>query len=185
MAVVRLDSPQVRVRSRLRRTSLLRRPVSRLAQTILAAAGEADAELSLDLVGDRRMQRLNRQYRGRDYPTDVLAFPMREAKGPVTPLLGDVVISLDAAARQSAAGGRPIEQELAALLIHGILHLVGFDHERGIREARRMQRKERAILKSLRQVPRMIQVRALVSPQPSRWLRSGTAGLRAPRRRGA
>lgn len=183
MAVVRLDSPQVRVRSRLRRASFLQRPMSRLARNILAAAGEPGAELSLDLVGDRRMQRLNRQYRGRDYPTDVLAFPMREAKGPASPLLGDVVISLDAAARQSAAGGRPIEQELAALLIHGILHLVGFDHERGAREARRMRRKERSILKSLRQVPRMIETRSLVSPQPSRWLRSSKAGLRAPRRR--
>ena len=136
------------------------------------------------------MRRLNRQYRGRDYPTDVLAFPMREAKGPAcgepgraaSPLLGDVVISLDAAVRQSTADGRPVEEELAALLVHGILHLVGYDHERGAREARRMQRKERSILKSLRQVPRMIEARSFVSPQPSRRIRSTTAGLRAPRR---
>ncbi|MGH7165424.1 MAG: rRNA maturation RNase YbeY [Nitrospiraceae bacterium] len=158
--------------------------MSRLARDILAAAGEPDAEVSLDLVGDRRMQRLNRQYRGRDYPTDVLAFPMREAKGPASPLLGDVVISLHAAARQSAAGGRPIEQALATLLVHGILHLVGYDHERGAREARRMRRKERFILKSLRPVPRMIEARSLVSPQPSGRLQSRKAGLRAPRRRG-
>ncbi len=129
------------------------------------------------------MQRLNRQYRGRDHPTDVLAFATREAKGPASPLLGDVVISLDAAGRQSAADGRPIEQELAVLLVHGILHLVGFDHERGAREARRMQRKERSILKSLRQVPRMIEARSLVSPQPSRRPPNTTAGLSASRRR--
>jgi rRNA maturation RNase YbeY len=172
----------VRVRSRLRRASLQRHQISRLAQTILTAAGEPGAELSLDLVGDRRMRRLNRQYRGRDHPTDVLAFAMREAKGPVSPLLGDVVISLDAAARRSAAAGRSIEQDLAALLIHGILHLMGYDHERGAQEARRMQRKEQSILKSLRQVPKMIEARSLVSPQPSRRIRSTTAGLRALRR---
>jgi len=151
-------SPQVLVRSRLRRASLLRPAIESLAQKILAAAGEPGAELSLDLVGDRRMRRLNRQYRGQDLPTDVLAFPMRPV-GPASFLLGDVVISLHTAARHAAADGHSVEHELAKLVIHGVLHLVGYDHERSEPEARRMRRKERAILQSLMPIPKLLKGR--------------------------
>ena len=168
--------PQVFIRSRLRRASLLQPAIKAVARKILSAAGEPGAELSLDLVGDRRMRRLNREYRGRDLPTDVLAFPMREASTPVTcnasrafalrsasarrrvtpDMLGDVAISLHTAASHAAADRRAVDHELARLLIHGILHLVGYDHERGVREARRMRRKERAILRSLMPIPKLI-----------------------------
>ncbi len=157
MQRVMRGSPQVFVRSRLRRASFLQPAIKAVARKILAAAGEPGAELSLDLVGDRRMRRLNREYRGRDLPTDVLAFPMREASRRVTPdLLGDVVISLHTAARHAAADGRAVDHELAKLLIHGILHLVGYDHERGEGEARRMRRKERAILQALIPIPKLV-----------------------------
>lgn len=160
----RLRSPQVFVRSRLRRTSILQPAIESVALNILAAAGEPGAELSLDLVGDHRMRRLNREYRGRDTPTDVLAFPMREASTRVTHdalrvtsgMLGDVVISVPTAARQATAHGHSVEHELAVLLVHGILHLCGYDHERGEREGRRMRRKEQAILKTLRPIPKLI-----------------------------
>jgi len=187
----------VLVRSRLRRPRLVEVKIRRLAERILTQV-KGVWELSLDLVGDRRMRRLNRQYRGRDAPTDVLAFPMRTptraprvtrhvsrvmreeadaetrrggdasisaspclrvpvSPAPVMPeMLGDVVISVHTAARQADVLGHTLEEELAVLLIHGILHLCGYDHERGEREANRMRRKERAILRSLGTLPKLV-----------------------------
>lgn len=164
MPVVWPGSPLVLVRSRLRRVSIRRSAIETVAQVVLAAAGEPRAELSLELVGDRRIRRLNRQYRHQDVRTDVLAFPMRHSSrvtsyaSRFTPpeLLGDVVISVHTAARQAAAHGHPLDEELVRLLIHGILHLCGYDHERGKDEARRMRRKEQAILRLLGPLPKLV-----------------------------
>lgn len=146
----------VEVRSRLRRGCRIRESSLRaLAQRVMAAAGVSGAELSVDMVGDGRMRRLNRVYRGIDRPTDVLAFAMREAGGPDSPLLGDVVISLPAAVRQAAQAGHSVDREVAVLLVHGLLHLLGYDHEREEAEASRMRREERAIFRSLEPVPRL------------------------------
>ncbi|MGQ0809617.1 MAG: rRNA maturation RNase YbeY [Nitrospiraceae bacterium] len=138
-------------RSRIRRPSL-----EKLAQQVLTAVGKSEAELSLELVSDRRIRGLNRHYRGLDVPTDVLAFPMREASGPVNVLLGDIVISLETARRQARAGGHPLREEVTALLIHGVLHLCGYDHEGGERDASRMRRKELEVLKHSRPIPSFI-----------------------------
>jgi rRNA maturation RNase YbeY len=93
------------------------------------------------------MQRLNAAYRGNDRPTDVLAFAMREGKRAAGDegTLGDVVISLDTAQRQAASRGHSVDEEVTTLLIHGILHLLGYDHERSPAEARRMKKKEREL----------------------------------------
>ena len=92
------------------------------------------------------MRRLNRDWRGKDRPTDVLSFAQAEGPGGAPPgLLGDVVISLDTARRQAAERAAPLGAELDRLLIHGVLHLLGYDHERSPAEARRMQRRERAL----------------------------------------
>lgn len=146
----------VLIRCRLRRWCVLQAGLGKLAQKILAGAGARHAELSLVLVGDRRMRRLNRHYRGISRPTDVLAFPMQEGPGPACSLLGDVVIALPTAARQAAFAGHSLDQEVVLLLIHGVLHLVGYDHERSPHEARRMRRKEQAILRSLGRIPRLV-----------------------------
>ena len=143
-------------RLRSRRLSLSR--VRSLAERILRTAGAARAELSLLLVGDRFMRRLNRLYRRKDRTTDVLAFPMRQVRTRVTghgsritsALLGDIVISLPQAERQATQAGHALEREMAILMIHGLLHLLGYDHERNAREARRMSRRERAIARALR-----------------------------------
>lgn len=97
------------------------------------------------MVSDAAIRALNRDYRGVDAPTDVLAFPMREGRfGRLSPeLLGDVVISAETAARQAGAG--ELRAELALLLVHGILHLVGYDHPTATAR-RRMWRKQRALL---------------------------------------
>ncbi len=105
---------------------------------MLRATKLDDAELSVLLCDDRTMRGLNRRYRQIDRPTDVLAFPMQEGEGPSDPsLLGDVVISLDTAARQARRNDRPIVAEVTYLLAHGLLHLLGHDH-RTQAETRRM-----------------------------------------------
>lgn len=147
----------VYVRAHLRRVRVHHPRLLHLAEKVLSAAGESQSELSIELVGDRRMRGLNRRYRKKDRTTDVLAFPMREEKtGFCSALLGDVVISIPTARKQALEAGHTLNDELAALLVHGILHLCGYDHERSANEATRMQRRERAILNQVRPVPSLI-----------------------------
>jgi len=122
----------------------------------------------VSLIDDAEMHVLNRDYRGRDRPTDVLAFALREglrAPGDDT-VLGDVVISLDTAARQARAHSRPTDAEVRTLLIHGVLHLLGYDHERSAAEARRMRAMEGRLLGSLN--PRAMQAQQVGAKKPSR-----------------
>jgi len=108
------------------------------AERMLAALRMPDAELSILLCDDETIWALNRDYRGKDRPTDVLAFAMREGEGPALhqELLGDVVISLDTARRQAAERGRTIVYEVTFLLAHGLLHLLGYDHQTDDEERR-------------------------------------------------
>ncbi|HEY3374834.1 MAG TPA: rRNA maturation RNase YbeY [Candidatus Aquicultor sp.] len=98
-------------------------------------AAPENSELSIALVDEQQMQRLNAEYRGKDTPTDVLSFATGEAEEtpatmPDEPyLIGDVVICPAIAAKQAAEYGQTFEQEMALLLVHGILHLLGYDHE--------------------------------------------------------
>lgn len=98
------------------------------------------------------MRILNREYLQKDRPTNVISFSMQEGEfGSVSPaLLGDVVISADTAAREAEEGGITFHERLVFLLLHGILHLTGYDHERsGDEEARRMEAKEIEIFQTL------------------------------------
>jgi probable rRNA maturation factor len=104
------------------------------AEQLLGLVGMGESELSLMLCDDETIRSLNAQWRGKDSPTDVLSFPQEEALSPgqfaqPPPLLGDVVISFETAARQAAELGHSLEHELRALLVHGLLHLLGYDHE--------------------------------------------------------
>jgi probable rRNA maturation factor len=104
-------------------------------------------------VGDRTIRRLNREFLGRDKPTNVISFAMQEGDFPgINPLLlGDVAISAETAAREAEDGGIGFESRLTFLLLHGILHLAGFDHERsGDAEARRMAAKEKELFALLK-----------------------------------
>jgi len=143
----------VHVQSLVRRVRFDQARLDRLARVILSDVGEASAELGIMLVGDQRMRGLNRRYRGKDRTTDVLAFAMREASHSNASLLGDVVIAVPTAARQAKQGQRSLDEELTVLLVHGILHLCGYDHARSKKEARRMHRRERMILRSLARLP--------------------------------
>ena len=128
---------------------LSRPQIRRWSRTILRHLELKQAELSLAFVTDRTIHELNRQYRHKDRPTDVLSFPLADEHCPA--LLGDVVISIDTARRQARQRKRAFADELRALLIHGILHLLGYDHEVSDSEAVRMRRKERELKALLQQ----------------------------------
>ena len=104
-------------------------------------------EISILLADDKKMRELNSQYRGQDRSTDVLSFPQNEGKekGLTPHLLGDVVISTVTARRQATQHELSLEEELVLLLTHGILHLLGYDHERSDEEARHMKEKTREL----------------------------------------
>jgi probable rRNA maturation factor len=143
-------------RTHLRSISVRPKTIQRVTQSILEQAGYPTAQLSLSLVGKTRMRSLNRKYRARDYPTDVLAFPMESMGEQQEMFLGDVVICLPVAIEQASRFGNTANQEMLRLLIHGTLHLLGYDHEQSPREATRMQRKERAIFQTLSPVPPLL-----------------------------
>ena len=122
--------------------------LKKAAEKILNALGYPDSEVSLSIVGDRTIRRLNRDYLGRDKSTNVISFSLQEGEfGGVNPhALGDVVVSADTAAREAEEGGITFQERLTFLILHGILHLTGYDHERsGQEEARRMEEKEREL----------------------------------------
>jgi len=139
--------------------------MARLVARVLVAEGVPSGELGVRLVGARRMRALNRDHLGHDEVTDVLSFPLEEAdelaaggepagdgdpddRSDAMPrLLGDVVVCPLRAAAQARAAGRPLALELAALLVHGTLHVVGYDHETdtgemAAREARLLDQSE-------------------------------------------
>jgi rRNA maturation RNase YbeY len=153
----------VHMQSYVRRVTFDQARLDRLARSILSDVGEASAELGILFVGDHRMRSLNRQYRGKDRTTDVLAFAMREAPHSSADLLGDVVIAVPTAVRQAKQGQRSLDEELTVLLVHGILHLCGYDHERGEKEARRMHRRERMVLRSIESLPKHVMGRRHIS----------------------
>ncbi|MDI6762293.1 MAG: rRNA maturation RNase YbeY [Thermodesulfobacteriota bacterium] len=111
--------------------------------------GLPEAELSLLLVDDKQIQELNHRFLGRDKPTNVLAFSMREGEySSLHPhLLGDLVISIETAKRQSKQSGLNEMEMLTLLVIHGILHLLGYEHEGGKKEAREMATKQKELFR--------------------------------------
>ena len=115
------------------------------ACALLGAAGLDDGEqLSLTLCDDEVIRGLNSEWRQKDAPTDVLSFPMDDSQ-----LLGDLVISLDTAARQAKERGHGLRDEVRILMVHGVLHLLGYDHEVSDEEHLEMAAAERKLLRKL------------------------------------
>jgi len=154
----------VEVRCQAARGRTVARALEADARALLRLCGLEDGELSLMIVGDRAMRSLNRQFRGKDEPTDVLSFSqLEEAAGDAgrrarlrskrpgaanaAPgrLLGDVVISIETARCQARAMSVPIAERMRTLLVHGWLHLLGYDHERSAVAARAMFAREREL----------------------------------------
>ncbi len=124
--------------------------MEKAAEAILSDLGCTDAELSIVVVDDEEMRHLNEQYRNVAQTTDVLSFPMREGEFPeiAAELLGDIVISAPTAAETARRQGCPLQVVLDLLLVHGILHLLGYDHDTPQR-ASRMDDKTLALMKRL------------------------------------
>jgi probable rRNA maturation factor len=148
--------------NRTRNAGLDTRSLSHTLARLLAEIGEDQTSVSLVFVRDRAMRELNRRHRGKDAPTDVLSFPLFapeafDRSGPTRPrgrahdgerMLGDIVVSVDTAQRQAAAYDAPLDREIERLLIHGVLHLAGHDHE-SAGERARMEREERRLARSI------------------------------------
>jgi probable rRNA maturation factor len=121
----------------------LRREVARMVKAAALQEGRRDLEVALRLCGDAAIHELNRDYRNKDGPTDVLAFAQREAAAADPSLLGDIVISVDTARRQARRG---LHAELLHLASHGLCHLLGYDH-RDDAEEREMNERAAALRK--------------------------------------
>jgi probable rRNA maturation factor len=108
-------------------------------------------EISLVITDNAQIRELNRTYRGLDKPTNVLAFPMQEGEfSEITPgLLGDLVLSCETALQEAEDADITLKERISQLLVHGILHLMGFDHEQGESQAREMEDKSLALLRKI------------------------------------
>jgi len=122
--------------------------VRKKAKAILSALDCPEGDLSILIVDDPQIEILNRQYLHREGPTNVIAFPMREGEfAHINPqLLGDVVISADTAWREGHESQTSLEDRFTQLLVHGILHLLGYDHENSEEEAQDMEEKSKQLL---------------------------------------
>jgi len=140
------------LRNATRKHRIAERRIVRSATALLSATGRPDATLSRSFVGDAAMRRINREHRAKDKTTDVLSFPFyepfrvpkRPTPGDPELLIGDIVISVDVAKRQAAAYDATLDEEIERLLVHGIAHLLGHDHEEPAERAR-MLREERRL----------------------------------------
>ncbi|WP_074669585.1 rRNA maturation RNase YbeY [Geoalkalibacter ferrihydriticus] len=144
---------RIQIENRQKKQKIAKRPLRKVAQRILNALECPDGELSVLIVDDEQIREFNRDYLGKDRPTNVISFAMQEGEGAgVAPqLLGDVLISAETAARDAAEADQPFESELYFLLLHGMLHLRGYDHERGTADqAREMECREQEIFSVVR-----------------------------------
>ena len=121
-------------------------------KVIIGALDCPEGEISILIVDDPQIEKLNRKHLNRTGPTNVIAFPMREGEfSHLSPqLLGDVVISTDTASKEAQNSGMSMEQRFKELLVHGILHLFGYDHETSDQDARKMEKKSRELFDLIR-----------------------------------
>ena len=146
---------KILIQNRQRHRSLDRQLLELKARKILSFLGQSQAELSLMFIGDKKMRELNYQYRGVDRSTDVLSFEAGiPVKGDYPLVLGDVVINVQRAEAQAIESGRDFYDELWRLLVHGILHLMGYDHETSTKDAKLMEKKEMEVLNALKKMDR-------------------------------
>ena len=123
----------IEVVNRQRRLQIDTRTWSNFATKALAAIGKSESSATIAFVSDKKIRELNRQFRGVDKATDVLSFP---SDGPD---LGDIAVSVDTAAAQAKENGLKLDEEIAQLILHGLLHLSGYDHETDNGEMNRLE----------------------------------------------
>ena len=165
MILTRAVRVRVSIANRQRKTRLPLLRIERESRRALAALGLDSSELSIVFASSALVRKLNHSYRGIDSTTDVLSFPIHEfggrplryrraareaSSGPGgVLLLGDVVIDPARANEQAREIGRPLGDEIMRLVVHGLMHLLGYDHEGSARERQRMRRAERSLASSL------------------------------------
>ena len=142
---------EVQIDNRQDKLKIPLKKIQKTAGAILNALDFPDGELSILLVDDQQIAKLNLRYLNRKGPTNVIAFSMREGQfNDITPnLLGDVVISLETARSEANAAQISLQNRFNELLIHGILHLLGYDHEQTQKEADRMEEKSNWLLERI------------------------------------
>ncbi|HUT84331.1 MAG TPA: rRNA maturation RNase YbeY [Thermodesulfobacteriota bacterium] len=123
--------------------------IKKAAERILASLRISGYELSVLLLDNKGIRAVNKKYLNRNRPTNVISFSLTEGEfGNINPhVLGDVVISVEKALEQAETRGTSLEEELTFLLIHGILHLMGYDHEKKGSEREKMRKKEKEVYK--------------------------------------
>jgi probable rRNA maturation factor len=144
------DRYRVSVRQDLRPAPFPAGRLKRYARSALSLLSAGGADVRIRVVGDAAIARWNREFLGRDRPTNVLSFP--EAGGVPAhgdPVAGDIVVSAPTCLSQTEGWKEPPEARVFFFILHGILHLAGYDHERGGAEARRMRRKELALYRRI------------------------------------
>ena len=139
---------EVLIDNRQKKHAIVLKEIRQKAKTILNALDCPEGELSILIVDDPQIEVLNREYLNRYGPTNVIAFPMRAGRfSNIAPhLLGDVVISVETAVKEAKSAGISMEERFTQLLVHGILHLLGYDHEKTEQEAQKMEKKSNEIL---------------------------------------
>ncbi|HSE21230.1 MAG TPA: rRNA maturation RNase YbeY [Pyrinomonadaceae bacterium] len=132
----------IEVVNRQRRQKIVLQPWKQMAEKMLQAIGGQHSSATIAFVSDKTIRELNNQFRGIDKATDVLSFPAEEDDN-----LGDIAISVDTAATQCMENGLTLNEEIAQLMLHGLLHLSGYDHETDNGEMNRLELKLRKQLK--------------------------------------
>ena len=142
---------EILFRNAQRKFKIDRHSLLRLIENALGDLGPPNSEISIILVNDDKIRKLNKEYRGKDKATDVLAFPQdEEALGDQGgPLLGDVVVSVETARQQAREHCLSDEEELILLVVHGALHLFGYDHDRSIKDKKKMQETTKKIFRRI------------------------------------
>jgi pyridoxine 5-phosphate synthase len=155
--------------------------VRHTAEHLLRLTGKGESELSILLVSDERIAALNKMWRGKSRPTNVLAFSLTEGQDVAMAgnLLGDIVISVETAVREARSEGKTTHQYLTVLIIHGLLHLLGYDHERSSEEAQTMSGKERELLEKLKRERRTEMIKLAVNVDHVATLREAR-GIKEP-----
>jgi probable rRNA maturation factor len=145
---------KILIKNQQRYQRLNKTKIIRAARKILSLLEQPTAELSILFVGDKKMMQLNTLFRGVPKSTDVLSF---DAKIPVrqsvsNPILGDIVINMHRAVSQAKIAGTGVYEEIYRLLIHGVLHLLGYDHEKSRYKAQVMRKKEEEIFNAFKKI---------------------------------
>ena len=149
LAIMEREKMGVIIDNRQKKYKIALKRIEQTTQAILNALDSPDGELSILIVDDQQIEILNKEYLNKEGPTNVISFPMREGKFlNINPqLLGDVVISIETAGQEGKLAGITMEERFMQLLVHGILHLFSYDHEKTKQEAHRMEKKSKDLLK--------------------------------------